>query len=58
MTDFDVERMCNSSNNYHRARASLAAFDKVIYSTFIIENTIIDYLYINHVTALSLIRNI
>ena len=58
MTDFDVKEMCNSSNNYYRARASLATFDKVIYSAFIIENTIIDCLYMNHMIMSSLIRNI
>ena len=57
MTDFDVKEMCTSSNSYHRARVSLVAFDKAIYSTFIIENAIINCLYMNHMTASSLIRN-
>ena len=57
MTGFDAEGMRSSSNSYRRARASLAAFDKAIYSASIIENATIDYLYMNHMTASPLIRN-
>ena len=58
MTDFDVKEIYSSSNSYCHARASLIVSNKVIYSISIIENAIIDYLYINHMTMSSLIRNI
>ena len=58
MIDFDVEKIYNSSNNYHHTRISFIAFNKIIYFIFIIENAIINYLYINHIIISSLIRNI
>ena len=58
MIDFDIKKIYNSSNNCHHARVSFITFDKIIYFTFIIENAIIDYLYINYIIILSLIRNI
>ena len=58
MTDFDIKKIYNSLNNYYHTKAFLTIFDKVIYFISIIENIIINYLYINYIIILLLIRNI
>ena len=56
MTDFNVNKIYNSLNNYYHIKAFYITLNKIIYFNFIFENAIINCLYINHETTSSFMR--